>query len=192
MYLDRAIETIRDLTAALQKNVDELAQLVSAARGRGVLVLLFELSYADQLELGGLVAIRGGPLWDVSAAHRVDARQARLAMARWYAHGRAGSNIDGQSHRASCQRAFKGVRPRPAQLSLLFFVYGHSATGTPRRSAPPVPAAALPSASVARQHHGLPTKRMLRSIVRQVLCGAEMIDACLLVDGADWGHAGLA
>jgi hypothetical protein len=67
VYLDRALEGFdQDLTAALQKNVDELAQLVSAARSQGVLVLLL-----INWNLRGLFAIRGGPLWAVSAAHRI-------------------------------------------------------------------------------------------------------------------------
>ena len=40
----------QDVTAALQSNVDELARLVSLARGQGAQVLLFELPYADLLE----------------------------------------------------------------------------------------------------------------------------------------------
>lgn len=56
IYLDRVFEGFgQNLTAALETNVRELTQLVSAARNQGALVLLFELPYADQLEPGRLV-----------------------------------------------------------------------------------------------------------------------------------------
>ena len=51
VYLDRLVKSYdQDATALLQSNVDQLAQLVSTARGLGTRVLLFEFPYPDQLD----------------------------------------------------------------------------------------------------------------------------------------------
>jgi hypothetical protein len=51
VYLDRVAKGYgQDASALLQLNVDQLAQLMSSARGLGARVLLFELPYADQLD----------------------------------------------------------------------------------------------------------------------------------------------
>ena len=51
VYLDRVAQGYgQDATAALQNNVDQLAQLVSSARALGARVLLLELPYAEQLD----------------------------------------------------------------------------------------------------------------------------------------------
>ncbi|MCK1652731.1 hypothetical protein IVA88_14970 [Bradyrhizobium sp. 149] len=56
LYFDRAAEGFdQDLTAALRNNVDELARLISTTQSEGILVLFFELPYADQLEHTRLV-----------------------------------------------------------------------------------------------------------------------------------------
>ncbi|WJR74909.1 hypothetical protein [Bradyrhizobium sp. NP1] len=51
VYLDRLTKAYgQDASVLLQKNVDQLAKLVSSARGLGARVLLFELPYPDQLD----------------------------------------------------------------------------------------------------------------------------------------------
>jgi Cytokinin dehydrogenase 1, FAD and cytokinin binding len=51
VYFERAVKGYgQDASALLQKNVDQLAELTSIARGLGARVLLFELPYADQLD----------------------------------------------------------------------------------------------------------------------------------------------
>jgi hypothetical protein len=50
VYLDRVVLSYgQDASVLLQKNVDQLARLMSVARNLGVRVLLFELPYTDQL-----------------------------------------------------------------------------------------------------------------------------------------------
>ena len=56
VYIERAAHGLnQDLTAALQNNVDDLSQLVSAAQAEGILVLLFELPYPTRLDQAQLV-----------------------------------------------------------------------------------------------------------------------------------------
>jgi hypothetical protein len=51
VYLDRVVKSYgQDATALLQSNVDQLAQLISTARGLGTRVLLFEFPYPDELD----------------------------------------------------------------------------------------------------------------------------------------------
>ncbi|MGY4503246.1 hypothetical protein ACVWYH_007203 [Bradyrhizobium sp. GM24.11] len=93
VYVDRVLVGFgQDATSALQKNIDELHQLVATARSQDTQALLFKLPYADQLERTPLV--RGTRRFMLSRFSSPDdwlslTIQDRPAVARWNAYGRA-------------------------------------------------------------------------------------------------------
>jgi hypothetical protein len=95
VYLDRVVKGYgQDATAVLQSNVDQLAQLVSSARGLGARVLLFELPYADQLDQTRVAQ----DTRRIALAHFGDAREwLHLTMAKSELRWPDGAHFDERS-----------------------------------------------------------------------------------------------